>query len=166
MTRIIVAILLAAAAFARAQEGASEGMPFGRIEDSDVDHLQEFGLKRGVDLKAEMERVYEKKTDEEALSRVFIFSRQFDKLDKNARSYGQIIYSALLNLGEVTDAYFRVLDRQSPDVQQRIRDFLYYPYRKIPKEHLQEASQDRAFQILFPKEFQFGHNDPVFEKET
>jgi hypothetical protein len=167
MTRIVIALVFVAAAFARAQEGATEGMPFGIIEDADVDRLQEFALKHGFDLKAEMERVYnQKKTDEDAVARVFVFSRQFNQLDANARAYGQIVYSALLNLGEVTDAYFKVLDRQPPDVQQRIRDFLYYPYLKIPKEHRNEAEQDRVYQMLFPEGFQFGRNDPIFAKET
>jgi hypothetical protein len=142
----------------------NDGMPFGRIGDSDVDRLAEFAKKRGFDLNAEMERVYNK--DEEALARLFKFSLVFNTLDANARTYGQIVYSALLNLGEVTDAYFKVLDRQPPEIQQRIRDFLYYPYLKIPKEHRNEAEQGRVYQMLFPKGFQFGRNDPVFAKET
>ncbi len=167
MQRIIIAALLAVAGLARAEGGANDGMPFGHIEDADIDRLQDFAVKHGFDLKAEMERVYnQNKTDQDALARVFVFSRQFNALDKNARTYGQIVYSALLNLGEVADAYFKVLDRQPPDVQQRIRDFLYYSYRKIPKEHLKEAEQDRVYQMLFPKGFQFGHNDPIFARET
>jgi hypothetical protein len=163
---VFLTILLTAVAFARAQEGAIDGMPFGRVDDADLDRLQDFALKRGFDLKAEMARVYEKKTDKDALARVFIFSRQFNQLDLNARAYGQIVYSALLNLSEVTDAYFKVLDQQPADIQQRIRDFLYYPYLKIPKEHRNEAEQDRVYQMLFPKGFQFGRNDPIFAKET
>src|SRR5688572_2702564 len=106
----------------------SDGMPFGRIGQADVDRLQEFGLKRGFDLKAEMARVYspDNKLDEEALRRVFIFSRQFNTLDQNARAYGQIIYSSLLRIGEVVGVprYVKIIDRQPPDFQQRIRDFL------------------------------------------
>ena len=94
MKRIVAALLVAlsAAAAERTPGPVPDGMPFGRVEDTDVDRLQEFALKHGFDLKAEISRVYgEKKVDEDALGRVFIFSRQFNTLDKNARTYGQII---------------------------------------------------------------------------
>jgi hypothetical protein len=166
MQRIIVALLLAATVTAaeRTPGPVPDGMPFGSVGEADVDRLAEFAKKSGFDLKPEMERVYNK--DEQALARLFKFSLVFKTLDANARTYGQIIYSAFLNLGEVTDAYFKVLDRQQPEIQQRIRDFLYYPYLKIPKEHRNEAEQGRVYQMLFPKGFQFGRNDPVFTKET
>ena len=161
MTRILLVASFVLCCSALAQD---DGMPFGQIGDSDVDRLAEFAKKTSFDLNAEMERVYNK--DEEALVRIFKFSLVFKTLDANARTYGQIIYSAFLNLGEVTDAYFKVLDRQPPEIQQRIRDFLYYPYLKVPKEHRKEVEQGRAYQMLFPKGFQFGRNDPVFAKET
>src|SRR5439155_25549520 len=100
MTRAVVALLLAvsAAAADRTPGPIPDGMPFCRVADADVDRLQEFALKRGFDLKAEMARVYgEKKVDEGALGRVFIFSRLINTLDKNARTYGQIIYSSRLD---------------------------------------------------------------------
>jgi len=173
MTRILAVLLLAvsAAAAERTPGPAPDGMPFGRVEDADVDRLQEFALKRGFDLKAEMARVYgEKKEDEDALGRVFIFSRQFNTLDKNARTYGQIIYSSLLNIGEHmgVPAYVKIIDRQPPDVQQRVRDFLYYPMLHVPKEHRKEVEDEnsRMYPTLFPKGFQFGHDDPVFANQT
>lgn len=139
-------------------------MPFGRIGDADVDRLAEFAKKSGFDLKPEMERVYKK--DEDALARLFKFSLAFKTLDPNARTYGQIIYSSLLNLGEAigVDAYVKVLDRQPPAVQQRVRDFLYYPMLRVPKEHRAEVEQEnsRAYPTLFPNGFQFGHDDPIF----
>ena len=105
----------------------------------------------------------------EALARLFKFSLAFKTLDANARTYGQIIYSSLLNLGEGVgvDAYVKVLDRQSPAVQQRVRDFLYYPMLRVPKEHRREVEQEnsRMYPTLFPKGFQFGH-DPVFVNQT
>jgi hypothetical protein len=164
MQRIIVVLLLAAAD--RTPGPVPDGMPFGQIGDTDVDRLAEFAKKSGFDLKPEMERVYNK--DEEALSRLFKFSLVFKALDANARTYGQIIYSAFLNLGEVTDAYLKVLDRQSPEVQQRIRGFLYYPMLRVPKEHRKQVEEEnsRMYPTLFPKGFQFGHDDPVFAKET
>src|SRR5437870_9959313 len=151
MTRLIVIACLAICCSGHAQD---DGMPFGQIGDADVDRLADFAKKSGFDLKPEMERVYNK--DKEALARLFEFSLVFKTLDANARTYGQIIYSAFLSLGEVTDAYFKVLDRQPPEIQQRIRDFLYYPYLKVPKEHRKEVEQGRAYQMLFPKGFQFG----------
>lgn len=138
------------------------------MDDVDIDRLQEFALKRGFDLKAEIARVYgDKKVDEDALGRVFIFSRQFNALDKNARTYGQIIYSSLLNIGEHigVPAYAKIIDRQPSDVQQRVRDFLWYPVWHT--EHKQNGGElEIVYPGPFPKSYQFGHDDPIFTKET
>ena len=162
---VILIAWLAMCGFVRAQD---DGMPFGPIGDAGVDRLAEFAKKSGFDLKPEMERVYKK--DEEALARLFKFSLAFKSLDPNARAYGQIIYFSLLNLGEVigVDAYVKILDRQSPEVQQRVRDFLYYPMLRVPKEHRKEVEEEnsRMYPTLFPKEFRFGHADPVFAHQT
>jgi hypothetical protein len=176
MTRVVLATLVAVAAVTavaaeRTPGPIPDGMPFGRIVDEDVDHLQEFAFKRaGFDLKGEMARVYGDggKVDEEALGRVFSFSRQFNTLDNHARTYGQIIYSSLLNIGEHigVPAYTKILDRQPADVQQRIRDFLFYPYtRQLPKERWDEALGEthQMYPTLFPKGFRFGRNDPIFK---
>jgi hypothetical protein len=170
MQRIVVALLLAMTVTAaeRTPGPVPDGMPFGPVGEADVDHLAEFAKKSGFDLKPEMERVYKK--DEEALARLFKFSLAFKTLDANARTYGQIVYSSFLNLGEGigVDAYVKVLDRQSPEVQQRVRDFLYYPMLRVPKEHRGEVEQEtnRMYPTLFRKGFQFGHDDPVFTDQT
>jgi len=170
MTRVVIATFLAATAIAaeRTPGPIPDGMPFGRVEDADIDRLQEFATAHGFDLKAEMARVYASNgADEDALGRVFIFSRQFNTLDKNARSYGQIIYSSLLNIGEHigVPAYAKIIDRQPADVQQRIRDFLWYP--DWHTQHKQNSGEyEKIYPGLFPKSYQFGHDDPIFAKET
>jgi hypothetical protein len=140
------------------------GRPFGPINEADVDRLAQFAKALGFDLKADIQRVYQK--DEAALGRLFKLSLRFKYLDKNARTYGQIICSSFLNLGEAigVDAYAKVLDRQPANVQQRIRDFLYYPNLRMPKAHWDEVREElnKAYPTLFPKGFQFGHNDPIF----
>ena len=165
MTRLIFVALVTLACSSHAQD---DGMPLGPVGGADVDRLAEFAKKSGFNLKAETERVYQK--DEEALARLFQFSLVFKTLDANARTYGQILYSSLLNLGEAigVDGYVKVLDRQSPEVQQRVRDFLYYPMLRVPKEHRRQVEEEngRIYPTLFPKGFQFGHDDPVFAKET
>jgi hypothetical protein len=164
MTRVLLLAFFALCWSASAQD---DGMPFGRVGERDVDHLAEFAKKLGFDLKPEMERVYKK--DEEALARLFKFSLAFKTLDVNARTYGQIVYSSLLNLGEAmgVEAFVKVLDRQSPEVQQRVRDFLYYPMLRVPKEHRKQVEEEnnRMYPTLFPKGFQFGHDDPVFANQ-
>jgi hypothetical protein len=146
-----------------------QAWPFGRVGPADEDRLQDFALKRGFDLKAEMSRVYccEKKIDEDALAHVFMFSRQFDALDKNARTYGQIIFSSLLRIGEVLGVpyYVSIIERQPPDVQQRIRDFLYYPDWRDHRDQNRET-YDHVYPGLFPKSYHFAHDDPIFAKET
>jgi hypothetical protein len=161
----------ALAASTQAQGLDDDGMPFGHIDEADIERLQQFAMAKGVDLKAELARVYSSNTklDEDALERVFVFSRQFETLDRNARAYGQMIYSSLLNIGEAisVDGYVKIIDRQPADVQQRIRDFLFYPYaRHVSEAHWEEAMEEtrRDYPTLFPKGFRFGHGDPVFGK--
>jgi hypothetical protein len=142
--------------------------PFGRVNDADIDRLQDFALKCGFDFRAEMARVYgEKKLDEDALARVFIFSRQFNRLDKNARTYGHFIHCSLLNIGEVigVPAYVKIIDRQPPEVQQRVRDFLWYP--TWHDQHKQNDGElESVYPGLFPKSYEFGRDDPIFANET
>jgi hypothetical protein len=163
---VVFVALLAVCGLVRAQD---DGMPFGPIGDADVDRLQEFAKKFDCDLKGEMARVYccEKKVDEDALARVFIFSRRFNTLDRNARTYGQIIYSSLLRIGEVqgVDYYVKILDRQPADVQQRVRDFLYCPNWHAHRDQNRQL-YERVYPGLYPKSYQFRHDDPIFTKET
>ena len=80
-----------------------------------------------------MQRIYKK--DEDALARLFGLSLKFKTFDRKARTYGQIMYSCWLRFGELygVDLYLKVLDRQPEDVQQRVRDFLYYPLSACPR---------------------------------
>ena len=94
-----------------------------------------------------------------------MLSLSLKTLDGNARAYGQVVYSSLLNLGETmgVEAYAKVLDRQEPKVRQRIRDFLYYPMLRVPKEQRQEAIKAVRgdYPTLFPKDYEFGRDDPI-----
>src|ERR1700730_16039544 len=146
-----------------AQE-SKEATPFGPISEVDVDQLMKFGKARGFDLQPEMQRVYKK--DEDALARLFRLSLKFKRFDRKARTYGQIMYTCWLRFGEAygVDLYLKVLDRQSDDVQQRVRDFLYYPLLRVPKEKRRENQEEirKMYPRLFPTDFRFGHNDPIF----
>ena len=161
-----------------ASHPAEPGMPFGKITDNDVAQLMQFAKEKGFDLNSELEKAYADNTDTNALARVFRFSLTFKSLDQNARTYGQVIYSSLLNLGETmgVDRYSSVVVAQSPAVQQRVRDFLYFPtaralkearvLKKEPAAQLdKEVKEVRAdFPKLFPNDYQFGHDDPLFKK--
>jgi hypothetical protein len=143
-----------------------DGMPFGKITDSDLDQLMQYAKKEGVDLGAELDKAYAK--DMNALANVFRFSLAMKSLDQNTRTYGQVIYSSFLNLGETmgTEQYSEVVVAQEPDVQQRIRDFLYFPVTCVPREV--RAQVDKRVREehpkLFPEDYQFGHGNPLFER--
>jgi hypothetical protein len=142
--------------------------PFGPLGEVEIDQLMKLGRARGFDLQPEIQRIYRK--DEDALARLFNFSLAFKKFDRNARTYGQIMYNCWLRFGESygVDLYLKVLDRQSADVQQRVRDFLYYPLLRMPKDKRKENQEEihRMYPRLFPADFQFGHNNPIFGKRT
>jgi hypothetical protein len=145
-------------------QGSNDATPFGPISEVDVDQLMKFGRARGFDLEPEMQRVYKK--DEDALARLFNLSLKFKRFDRNARTYGQVMYSCWLRFGEAYGValYLKVLDRQSDDVQQRVRDFLYYPLLRVPKEKRKENQEEirKMYPRLFPADFRFGRNDPIF----
>lgn len=149
------------------------GMPFGDINDVNIEELQIYAKTKGLDVIAEMEDVYEK-NDIAALGRVFQFSTKLSDFDMHARTYGQIIFSSLLNLGEAWKCrnndpclYFTVLNDQSPEVQQRIRDFLYYPFTFVPSDEKAQAEKEaRKSTIIFPADYVFGKGDPIFRNFT
>jgi len=141
------------------------GMPFGPVGDADVERLSLYAKSFGVDLVGDMERAY--KNDDAGLSRVFEFSLKFSKLDANAKAYGQIIYSSLLNLGEAKggiDRLGRVVAAEPKAVQQRVRDFMYFVVANAPESTRKEAARQARtdFPKLFPPGYVFGAGDVLF----
>jgi hypothetical protein len=145
-----------------------EGSPFGSVSDADVANLMAFAKTKGVDLSKGLELA--SKNDDGALSRAFLFSLKFRTLDDNARTYGQIIWSNLLNMaeGRGTDWYSGLVARQPRKVQQRIRDFLHYAtFKEDPLHERNLTDAERAeWQKLFPKGYSFGANDPIFSGQA
>jgi hypothetical protein len=167
---LVASLVIVAASRAEIHAPPPDPWPFGRITDDDVARLCDYATKNGFDLKAELTNAYslDRKIGDEALGRVFRFCRVFRSFDKNAHTYGQIIKASFLNLGEVlgVEHYVRIIDRQPPDVQQRIRDFLFYPISiRVPREQWDEAARENreVYPTLFPSGFQFGRNDPLFQ---
>jgi hypothetical protein len=162
--RIGVFIVLFCLVVSTQAQTSNEKIPFGPLSEVDMDQLIKFGRARGFDLQPELERVYKK--DEQALTRLFLLSLKFKKFDRNVRAYGQVIYSCFTKYGEIdsVDFYLKILDRQSAEVQQRVRDLLYYPLLRVPKEQRKENREEigRMYPRLFPPDFQFGRNDPMF----
>ena len=162
----ILAIALAMPCLWAGSKDFDTGMPFGLIEDREIERLAQFSKSKGLDVVAEMQKAYSK--DEAALGRVFSFSMQFVSLDKNARAYGQIVYSSFLNLGETwgVEKFAEVLSKQDPKVQQRIRDFIFYDVTQAPKEQRQEieAETRKEYPTLFPPDYVFGRDNPIFRK--
>jgi len=145
-----------------------DGSPFGIVADSDIADLMAFARTQSQDLEKDCELAY--KMDEAALSRVFAFSLKLEKLDDHARTYGQIIWSSLLNLAEAkgTEWYDSQVARQPKAVQQRIRDFLHYATGKAEPSHEKDmsASERADWEKLFPKGYIFGRNDPIFQTQA
>ncbi|MEO6848292.1 MAG: hypothetical protein ABI443_11560 [Chthoniobacterales bacterium] len=143
---------------------ADEEMPFGDVADADYARFAEFAKKVNFDVRGDMEKIC--KGDHEALARLFKFSLNIKSLDENATAYRQIVYSTMLNIGEVIppETYLKILNGQSPEVRQRVKDFLYYPFLELPSERRKQVEADttRDLPTLFPKGYQFAHNDALF----
>jgi hypothetical protein len=166
ITAAIALFLVCMCVTIRASSGYNTGQPFGEVGDAEMNQLQAYGKSQGVDLIGDMKRAYQK--DDAALARVFCFSLKFDKLDPNARAYGQIIYSSFLNLAEVmgVDRYSSLVAAQPKAIRQRIRDFIYFDVTQAPKEIRQqvEAGARESAPALFPKNYVFGEDDALFKK--
>jgi hypothetical protein len=151
---------------------ADDGVAYIRYTDAELDHLFAFAKKSHFDFRTDFDRAQDGDKDaaKESLGRMFRLSVVFHRLDNDARTYGQIIWNSLLNLGETwgVEEYSKVIDKQAPDVQQRVRDFLYYPMTLAPKEQREETVSwaRRAYPTLFPANFQFGNHDPLFARGT
>ena len=155
-------------------DGMPSGEPFGEVSDAEGDKLFDFARQQGLDLESKMQVVdapgiTNAMTDAatNALADVFSLSLKFGALDRNARAYGQMVYSALLNLGEgkKIDFFLAVMVSEPPVVRQRIRDFLYYALlADVPKAkrevELKKLRPD--YPVLFPDDYQFGKDDPIF----
>lgn len=148
--------------------GFDTGMPFGAVGPEEMDGLERFAKKEGVDLFGDLKRAYAK--DEQALARVFAFSLNFTKLDRDAKTYGQLIYSSFLNLVSVygVERYSQLVAAQPARVAQRIRDFIYYDATQAPKPQRTEAeaSARRAAPLLFPKDYLFAADNPLFGPDS
>lgn len=144
--------------------GYNTGMPFGLIGARELDRLQSFAQRAKVDLIGDVRAAYQ--GDEPALARVFAFSTRFDRLDAHARTYGQIVYSAMLNLGEQRGIpwFARIVAAQPPDVRQRVRDFLFFDATQAPKKERAHAAAAarRSAPDLFPADYVFGAGNPLF----
>ena len=163
-SRTVAALVIFAWILPLQAQTSNERLPYGPLGEVEMDQLIKFGRARGFDLQPELERIYKK--DETALARLFGLSLKFKRFDRNVRAYGQVVYTCFTKFGETDNAalYLKILDRQPADVQQRIRDLLYYPLLRVPKEKRKENRDEicRFYPRLFPADFQFGHNDPIF----
>jgi hypothetical protein len=112
-----------------------------------------------------MKRVYIK--DNEAFARVMEFSLRFTKLDRDARTYGQLIYSSFLNLSVAfgIERYSPLVAVQPEKVRQRVRDFIFYGATHVPgKEPLEvEKAVRSSAPLLFPQDYVFGADDVIFK---
>ena len=81
---------------------ADDGMVYIRYTDAELDHLFAFAKKSHFDFRTDFDRAQggDKDAAKESLGRMFRLSVTFTRLDNDARTYGQIIWSSLLGLGE------------------------------------------------------------------
>lgn len=103
-----------------------DGAPFGRSTEKDAANLVSFAGESGIDLLKTLDKVYA--GDTAALAAVLQISTKFKSLDVPARTYGNMIYSIFLNLGERkgTDGFLTVLFHQDAQTQQKVRDILWH----------------------------------------
>lgn len=151
-----------------AQNGSFQKTPLAPLNADDFARLEVIAPDSGYNLKADIGRIYArgKQIDEAALAGFFKLSLFLNHLDVDARANGQVVLNTFLYLGEGygLKAYARVLDRQPARVQQRVRDFLFYPYSVLPVRQRDEAREifGKGYPTIFPKDFKFAERDSLF----
>lgn len=168
---ILSAILVFSAASLKALESVGPDAPYGDVTQKDLARLEAFAEGRGWHLKEIWPKLFPPSSpraliDREALGQLFRFSVSLTKWDQNARTYGQLLAcSAYFLWRDKKDLvlYSKVLDQQSPQVRQRVRDILLYPNVKLGRKALREAEVEfkKVFSPLYPAEYHYGVNDPL-----
>ena len=144
---------------------ADDGAPYGQFAEPEYEAICAFAKTKGCDIERQFVLARDNR-DAEALGLIFDLSTEFSTLDDNARHYGNLIFSCLLNFGERwgTDKLAAVVVSRTPAVQQRIRDFMFYPTTLVPDDKRIKIAADnrRDYPLLFPKTYEFGKNNPIF----
>jgi len=108
------------------------------------------------------------KKDLELWTRFFSASLKFDHFDSVARFYGYNVYAFLLSYHSEhkADEFAALVAQQPRDVQQRIRDFIYFDAARAPVGYRKEREKlfRTLFKMLFPPDYVFGKNDPIFKE--
>jgi hypothetical protein len=148
---------------ATSEEEPPHGMPYGKVGQVEVDQLDAFAKTLDVELLSDFKLAYE--GNEPALARAFRFSLVFDSLDARSRTYNHLVYCTLLNLGETMgmEKYIQFLNRQPAEVQQRVRDILYYPMTQAPQKIRVQTEQygRQMYPGLFPQDYLFAKQNFV-----
>jgi hypothetical protein len=159
----------------------------GDLDAEQARDLHAFARSKKVDLGETIEPICAGSTN--ALAQVLQFSSNFTSLDGKARAYQKFlfgVYRTLQNMG-ANGRFVRVLAAQEPEVQQRVRDFVFDSlvhdrpgsrgsYREswsvdgaipdIPAplkgRFWTEAEIRQDFKGVFPPDYQFGHDNPIF----
>jgi hypothetical protein len=137
--------------------------------DKDIDRLQKFALKNNVDFKALLLDEPGMPEEHSAWTKIFSLSLNFKKLDRNAYVYGHIIHGSFIYF--VVDAhggvekYNQLLNIQTPEVRQRIKDFLFYDAAGAPIAHREtlEKKYRTLWPIIFPDLYIFGKGNSLFK---
>jgi len=165
LKHLSVGSLILALSVLPALTATDEGQPFGRMGEKDFESFIAYAGSHGLDVNAEMKLAYD--GDAKALARVFELSTTFKSLNFEARAYGNLLFSTLLNLGETrgNQIFIDALALINDSCRQRVRDFFYYPVKLVPKRKRAEIEREtREHQPwLFPPEYEFGKNDVLFK---
>jgi hypothetical protein len=127
--------------------------------------LQKFAMSHGVDLDAILKELPE--DDRQAWKKVFGLTMHFTRFDRSAEVYGYRLFTAFSYfIDSVGEAKFAdLIDGQSSEVRQRVRDFLYY--EAVNADHEVMKNNERLLRMklkrVFPASYSFGANDPLFE---
>lgn len=171
LAAVVMSFVFTGAAVASSVEGDSQ---VDRIDGS-YDHivlptleeraqLEQFAMAQGVDLDGTLKALSE--DDPKAWGNIFAISLRFDRFDRQAEVYGYQLFAAFSyfvdSAGEARFA--RMIDAQSPQVRQRIRDFLYYeavdPSPEVTRNN--ERLLRMQLKLIFPPGYSFALDDPVF----
>jgi hypothetical protein len=126
--------------------------------------LEQFAMAQGVDLDGTLKELPE--DDPKAWGNLFAIALHFDRFDRQAEVDGYQLFTAFSYFVESAGeaGFARMIDFQSPQVRQRVRDFLYYE-AVVPSAEMTRNNERllrMQLKLIFPAGYSFALDDPVF----
>ena len=130
------------------------------------DSLQRLAQKHGFDFLGALHEMSE--SNQRSWSKIFLVGMDLKTFNRTAQVYGYHLFTSWLYFVDSVgvEKYALLVNSQPAAVRQRVRDFLYLDAVMAPKSvrNSKERELREKCPSLFPSDYVFGKNDPLFDR--